>query len=39
MSGGRIKVELDLSDFATKADLRNTASVDTSANLKSDVDE
>ena len=41
-----VKVELDLSNFATKADLKNAASVDTSdfakkidlANLKSDVD-
>ena len=41
-----MKVELDLSNYATKADLKNTTVVDTSAfskktdlaNLKSDVD-
>ena len=41
-----VKVELDLSNFATKANLKNATSVDTSdfakkidlANLKSDVD-
>ena len=45
-SGGRVKVELDLSYYATKADLKNATGVDTSkfaknfdlANLKSDVD-
>ena len=45
-SGGRVKVELDLSNYATKADLKNTAGVDTSkfakkvdlANLKCTVD-
>ena len=45
-SGGRVKVELDLSNYATKADLRNATIVDTSkfakkvelAKLKSDVD-
>ena len=45
-SGGRVKVELDLSNYATKADLENATGVDTSksakkvdlANLKSDVD-
>ena len=45
-SGGRVKVELDLSNYATKADLKNATGVDTSkfvkktdlANLKSDVD-
>ena len=45
-SGGRVKVELDLSNFATKTDLKNTTGVDTSkfgkkvdlANLKSHVD-
>ena len=45
-SGGRVKVELDLSNYATKADLKNAAGVDTSdftkdtdlTNLKSDVD-
>ena len=44
-SRGRVKVELDLSNYATKADLKN-ATVDTSkfakkvdlANFKSDVD-
>ena len=44
--GGRIKVELDLSNCSTKADLRNETSIDTSklakmfnlANLKSNVD-
>ena len=42
----RVKVELDLSNYATKADLRNATAVDTSklakkvdlANLKSNVD-
>ena len=29
-SGGRVKVELDLSHFATKSDLENAAGVDTS---------
>ena len=29
-SGGRVKVELDLSNYATKADLKNTTGVDTS---------
>ena len=46
-SGERVKVELDLSNYATKADLNNPTGVDTlefskkttSANLKSDVDE
>ena len=28
--GGRMKVELDLSDYATKADLKNATVVDTS---------
>ena len=45
-SAGRMKVELDLSNYATKADLKNATGVDTSAfskktdlaNLKSDVD-
>ena len=45
-SGGRVKVELDLSNYATKADLKNSTGVDTSkfaekvdlANLKSNVD-
>ena len=44
--GGRVKVELDLSNYATKADLGNATAVDTSklakkvdsANLKSNVD-
>ena len=44
--GGRVKVELDLSNYATKTDLKNPRDVDTSsfaenidlANLKSDVD-
>ena len=42
--GGRVKVELDLSNYSTKADLKNATGVDTShfdkkidlANLKSD---
>ena len=46
-SGGRVKVELDLSNYATKADLKNATGVDTSkfakkvdlTNLKSNVDE
>ena len=46
-SGGRVKVELDLSNYAAKADLKNVIGVDTSkfaekvdlTNLKSDVDE
>ena len=33
-SGGRVKVELDLSNYATKADLRNTTVVDTSKFVK-----
>ena len=45
-SEGRVKVELDLSNYATKADLKNARGVDTSrfakkvdlANLKSNVD-
>ena len=45
-SGGRVKVELDLSNYATKADLKNVTGVDTSkfakkvnlASLKSNVD-
>ena len=44
--GANVKVELDLSNYATKADLRNATGVDIqdfakktdSANLKSDVD-
>ena len=44
--GANIKVELHLSNYATKADLKNATGVDTSdfakktdlANLKSDVD-
>ena len=28
--GGRVKVELDLSNYATKADLKNATGVDTS---------
>ena len=43
--GGRVKVELDFSNYATKADLKNATCVDTSklarkidlASLKSDV--
>ena len=43
---GRVKVELDLCNFATKSDLKNPVGADTSkfaknidlANLKSDVD-
>ena len=45
-SGGRVAVELDLSNYASKADLKNATGFDTSkcakkvnlANLKSDVD-
>ena len=45
-SGGRVKIELDLSNYATKTDLKKATEVDTSsfaknidlANLKSDVD-
>ena len=45
-SGGRVKVELDLSNYATKADSKNATGVDTSkfakkvdlASLKSNVD-
>ena len=44
--GANVKVELDLSDYATKADLKNATGIDISdfskktylANLKSDVD-
>ena len=44
--GGKVKVELDLSNYATKADLKNATGVDTSkfakkvdlASLKSNVD-
>ena len=44
--GANVKVELDLSNYATKVDLKNATGVDTSdfvkktdlANLKSDVD-
>ena len=44
--GGRVKVELDLSKYTTKADLINATGIDTSnfdkkidlANLKSEVD-
>ena len=44
--GGRVKVELDLSNYATKADSKNATGVDTSkfakkvdlASLKSNVD-
>ena len=46
-SGGRVKVELNLSNYATKAVLKNATGIDTSkfakkldvANLKSDVDQ
>ena len=45
-SEGRVKIELDLSNYATKADLKNATGVATSkfdnkvglANLKSNVD-
>ena len=45
-SGGRVNIELDLSNYATKADLKNVTGVDTSkfakkvdlASLKSNVD-
>ena len=45
-SGEKVKVELDLSNYATKADLKNTTGVDTSkfakkfdlANFKSNID-
>ena len=33
-SRGRVKVELDLSNYATKADLKNAARADTSKNAK-----
>ena len=44
--GGKLKVELDLSNYATKADFKNATGADTSefakktdlANFKSDVD-
>ena len=38
--GANVKVELDLSNYVTKVDLKNAIGVDTSdlANLKSDVD-
>ena len=32
--GGRVKVEWDLSNYATKTDLKNTAGVDTSCFAK-----
>ena len=32
--GGRVKVELDLSNYATKADLKNATGVDTSSFAK-----
>ena len=46
-SKNKIKVKLDLSNYATKSDLKNTTSVDTSeftkktdlASLKSDIDQ
>ena len=46
-SGGRKRVQLDLSNYATKTDLKNATGIDTSsfakkvdlANLKSNVDE
>ena len=46
LSEGSVKVELDLSNYATKTDLKNATVVDTSsfaksvdlANLKSDLD-
>ena len=39
-SGANVKVELDLSNYATKTDLKNATGVDTSsfANLKSNAD-
>ena len=44
--GGNINVEVDLSNYATKADIKNTSHVDTSsfalkklASLKTEVDE
>ena len=36
--GANVKVELDLSNYATKADLKNAPHVDTLGNLKSDAD-
>ena len=44
--GGKVKVELDLSNYATKADLKNATGINTSsfaqkldlANLKSNID-
>ena len=46
-SWGKVKVEFDLSNYATKTDLKNATAVDTShfakkgdlANLKSNIDE
>ena len=46
-SGGKVKVELDLFNYATKVDLKNATDIDTSkfpkkvdlANLKSNLDE
>ena len=46
-SGGKVKVELDLFNYATKVDLKNATNIDTSkfpkkvdlANLKSNLDE
>ena len=32
--GGKMKVELELSNYATKSDLKNSASVDTSKFVK-----
>ena len=45
-SGGKVKVELDLFNYATKVDLKNATDIDTSkfpkkvdlANLKSNLD-
>ena len=39
-SGGRVKVELGLSNYATKVDLKNASGLDTSkfSNSKSDLD-
>ena len=36
ISGGTVKVELDLSNYATKADLKNATDVDTSHLAKKD---
>ena len=37
-SGGRVKVELDLSNYTTKADLKNATGIDTSKFAKKNPD-